>query len=241
MKGVQRSWLHEQNGLTNQVLVITEKLVNLGFYTNENELLDVLLPIIDLLDGSNDFNSKEEEESFIKTNELAATGAVTEKFKSSKARYKSTEENQMIIIIKQKIIDILHKVMDIQNDVRLTKFLIEFNKSDSELVKDPVLSGPELNYLVNVEKDAVDLEEDQDTKNSVDTKIISWMNTSYKNKNLDMKAKSKKKDLICILLDIILYDDARMVNSAFTLLTRYFIQKSSLVKYANEVQLLQDQ
>ena len=67
------------------------------------------------------------------------------------------------------------------------------------------------------------------------------MNTSYKNKNLDMKAKSKKKDLICILLDIILYDDARMVNSAFTLLTRYFIQKSSLVKYANEVQLLQDQ
>lgn len=131
----------------------------------------------------------------------------------------------MIITIKQKIIDILHKVMDIQNDIRLTKFLIEFNKSDTELVKDPIISGPELNYLVNVEKETVDLMVDADIKISVDTKIISWMNTSYKNKNLDMKAKSKKKDLICILLDIILYDDAKMVNSAFTLLTKYFIQK----------------
>jgi hypothetical protein len=115
--------------------------------------------------------------------------------------------------------------MDIQNDIRLTKFLIEFNKSDTELVKDPIISGPELNYLVNVEKETVDLMVDADIKISVDTKIISWMNTSYKNKNLDMKAKSKKKDLICILLDIILYDDAKMVNSAFTLLTKYFIQK----------------
>jgi hypothetical protein len=188
-------------------------------------LLDVLLPIIDLLDGSNDFNSPEEEDSFNKLNELAATGAITEKYKSSKTRYKSTEENQMIITIKQKIIEILHKVMDIQNDIRLTKFLIEFYKSDSELVKDPILSGPELNYLVNVEKDQVNFEEDEEIKSSVDSKVIKWMNSSYKNKNLDMKAKSKDKDLICILLDIILYDDSQMVNSAFTLLTRYFIQK----------------
>ena len=32
-----------------------------------------------------------------------------------------------------------------------------------------------------------------------------------------------------------------MVNEAFTLLTRYFGQKTSIIKYANEVQLLQDQ
>lgn len=36
----------------------------------------------------------------------------------------------MIIMIKQKIIDILHKVMDIQNDTRLSKFLIEFYSTD---------------------------------------------------------------------------------------------------------------
>jgi len=60
------------------VLIITEKMVQLGFYTNEKDLLEVLLPIIDLLDGSNDFNSAAEEESFIKTNELIASGAITE-------------------------------------------------------------------------------------------------------------------------------------------------------------------
>ena len=88
-------------------------MVLLGFYTNEKELLDVLLPIIDLLDGSNDFSSREEEESFLKTNEILASGGQTEGYKSSKARYKSSEENEMIIVIKQKIIDILDKVMDI--------------------------------------------------------------------------------------------------------------------------------
>jgi hypothetical protein len=31
-------------------------MVDLGFYENEQEFLDVLEPIIDLLDGSNDFN-----------------------------------------------------------------------------------------------------------------------------------------------------------------------------------------
>lgn len=56
------------------MLLITEKMVLLGFYNNEKELLDVLLPIIDLLDGSNDFSSPEEEEAFIKTNEIIASG-----------------------------------------------------------------------------------------------------------------------------------------------------------------------
>lgn len=75
-------------------------------------------------------------------------------------------------------------------------------------------------------------------KNQVDSKVIKWMDKAYKNKNLDMRAKSKDKDLICILLDIILYDDSKLVNSAFTLLTRYFMQKASVVRYASEVQLL---
>jgi hypothetical protein len=46
--------------------------------------------------------------------------------------------------------------MNFQNDIRLTKFLIEFNKSDQEMVTDPTKSGPELNYLLNVAKDTTD-------------------------------------------------------------------------------------
>ena len=84
---------------------------------------------------------------------MAESGATTEKYMSFKHRYNNIEDNQIIIAIKQKIIDILHKVMDIQNDIRLTKFLIEFYKSDSDLVTDPIRSGPEQNYLVNVDKE----------------------------------------------------------------------------------------
>jgi hypothetical protein len=61
------------------------------------------------------------------------------------------------------------------------------------------------------------------------------MRASFKNKSLDMRYKSKNKDLICILLDIILYQDSKMVNSAFTLLTKYFQQNTAILKYANVV------
>ena len=50
--------------LTMEVLNIVEKMIHLGFYQNEKEILRVIDPIISLLDGSNDFTSKEEEEAF---------------------------------------------------------------------------------------------------------------------------------------------------------------------------------
>ena len=48
------------------------------------------------------------------------------------------------------------------------------------------------------------------------------MKISYSNKDLDLRFKRSKIDLICILLDIILFADTTLVNKAFTLLTRYF-------------------
>ena len=39
-------------------------MIQLGFYQTERELLLVLEPMISLLDGSNDFHSREEEEAF---------------------------------------------------------------------------------------------------------------------------------------------------------------------------------
>lgn len=50
--------------MTLQILIITEKMVMLGFYQNDNELLKLMEPIISLLDGSNDFHNKAEEEAF---------------------------------------------------------------------------------------------------------------------------------------------------------------------------------
>jgi len=57
------------NFLTLQVLNILEKMILLGFYTSESEMLLIINPIISLLDGSNDFTSREEEEAFYKFEE----------------------------------------------------------------------------------------------------------------------------------------------------------------------------
>lgn len=45
-------------------------------------------------------------------------------------RYKMNESNLLIMDTKSGIINILQKILDIQNDVRLTQFLTEFYKSD---------------------------------------------------------------------------------------------------------------
>lgn len=98
----------------------------------------------------------------------------------------------------------------------------------------PALSGPELCYLSNTLNGLVN-EDDDAIKRSIDEKVIGWMKKAYFCANLDMKSKSTEKDLICILMDIILYQDAAMVNSAFTLLARYFQQKNNIITYAMQV------
>ena len=42
------------------------------------------------------------------------------------ARYRNDTNNRVIFIIKRKVIDILTIVINIQNDIRLSKFLLEF-------------------------------------------------------------------------------------------------------------------
>jgi len=161
MHGTQRAFEEHKNMLTMEVLNIVEKMIHLGFYLNEKEILLVSEPIISLLDGSNDFTSKEEEEAFhvmVKKyedekamRELKGVGKdqpwdnkiVREKEK----RYRNSAENKMIVQIKLKIVQILAKLMQFQNDLRLSSFLIEFDKSDKKLVQDPQMAGPELNYL----------------------------------------------------------------------------------------------
>ena len=59
-----RSYNKDLNQLTLQILIITEKMVNLGFLQNDKEYLNLMQPLISLLDGSNDFNSQSEEQAF---------------------------------------------------------------------------------------------------------------------------------------------------------------------------------
>ena len=43
----------------------------------------------------------------------------------------------------------LTKILNFQDDIRLTKFLIEFYKSDMAMMKNPQTAGPELYFLEN--------------------------------------------------------------------------------------------
>ena len=101
----------------------------------------------------------------------------------------------------------------------------------------PTTSSKEMIFLNNVLTNVPLDEEGLAYKEKCDDKVIGWMRKSFANKNVDMKVKSDK-EIICILLDIILYQDTLMVNSAFTLLARYFSQKKSIIQYAHDVQLL---
>lgn len=241
LNGNQRSYQREINILTLEVLNILEKMILLGFYQNENDLIKILNPVISLLDGSNDFTSKEEEELQLDWVRRRDEGVLKQHEiykRDNTLRYKNTATNEIMFAIKKKIIQILSKIIDFQNDIRLTRFLIEYYKADNSLMLNPTVAGPELYFLQNVLTGST-TEDDEEQKLKCDEKVLSWMKIAFLNKNLDMKTKSEK-DIICILLDIILYQDSFIVNSAFTLLAKYFQQKRAIIQYASQVQILQD-
>ena len=90
--------------------------------------MKIIMPIIALLDGSNDFTTKEEEIQFQAQLELGTSNARSSP--KVKSRYQKNETNNLILDIKKKIIKILFLIMNLQNDLRLTQFLTEFHKSD---------------------------------------------------------------------------------------------------------------
>lgn len=108
-----------------------------------------------------------------------------------------------------------------QNDIRLTKFLKEFNKgmpADTPAQKsfiDKILKGKHKDekYLEN--------EKFMEIRKANDTLVIKWMNKAFEDKLLDLERISTK-DFVCILLDLILYENEDLVNNAFKLLVKFF-------------------
>jgi hypothetical protein len=79
-----------------------------------------------LLDGSSDFYDKYEEELYAE--QVKETGDENMPLIKTKdqnlQRYKKTMENEAIMLIKNKVIDICAKIMDIQDNTRLSRVLI---------------------------------------------------------------------------------------------------------------------
>ena len=72
----------------------------------------------------------------------------------------------------------------------------------------------------------------------IDGKVIEWINTAFSDKKLDLERISVA-DFVCVLLDLILYENSQLVNNAFKLLVRFFQQKQAIIDLASNVQLLE--
>jgi hypothetical protein len=59
--GTQKAFEIEKNEMTYAVLRLVETLINYGFYKTEDDLIQVLDPMISLMDGSKDVSSEDEE------------------------------------------------------------------------------------------------------------------------------------------------------------------------------------
>ena len=191
--GVLRSFKVDENQLTLQVLNMLNKMIKLGFYNNEVELLSICNPVITLLDGSNDFVTVEEEAAynmFVVKDENQNPKGTREYQPNKMLRYRNNENNSIIFAIKKKIIEILHYIIDIQDDIRLSKFLQEFHKSDQLLMMDPNKSRNEIILLNNIMTGAQLSEKEQELKDQCDKKVIDWMRRAYRNKTVDMKVQS---------------------------------------------------
>ena len=74
MNGIIRKFENNKNMLTLEILNILEKMIILGFYYNDEELIKILNPIVFVLDGSKDYVSKEDEEMSIAHEKIDIAG-----------------------------------------------------------------------------------------------------------------------------------------------------------------------
>jgi hypothetical protein len=189
-----------------QVLNIIDAMVRLGFYENEKELKSMADPMITLLDGSLDFFSREEEIMWNQKKQLEAEGGKSGNFNMAdinassgvKDRYKKNEKNLVIMETKNKIILILMRVIDIQNDMRLTKFLQNYkrHKFDMEMERNV--------YLLHCSMTDKAMKKTNQNTQEVSNTAVKWVENTMKDTSLDLQELSDK-DFVCILLDIILY------------------------------------
>lgn len=143
-------------------------------------------------------------------------------------RYKKTIENEAMMAIKNKIIDICVKIMDFLDNKRLTIFLIQFQKFDKRM--SPTQSKylqlmMKINQTGNPKKFERQLSLMADTIKDTCGELNQWVMTAFEEKNMDL-AQISKQDFIAILLDLALYENADLVSNAFKLLVRYFTQKN---------------
>jgi len=111
--------------------------------------------------------------------------------------------------------------MDVQDDKRLTLFLVNFHDYLEQMETSQVDYVNQL-YKASLSTDPSAMTE---LKNMPENEVlchegVRWIREAYEDKNLDMI--KVNKNFVSILLDINLYDNPDLVSNAFNMLVRTF-------------------
>jgi len=227
-KGEQRSYERDKNGMTLSVLNLARSLVIFGFYRSEDELIEMIDPLITLLDGSHDITSKDPN-----IFEYAVSDILQKPLAGGRntSRYEMTESNLTVMKCKNKMCEILGIVMDIQNDIRVTRFLREFNnRLVNEMYKPSTIMKK-----AALKKLGMDIDK---KGHNMSKKLYDLFENLLEDKKLDLEVLSFA-DYVCINLDLILYQNEGLLNRAFSLLIRFHSQRNSLLRLLRSVQMLE--
>ena len=233
-------------------------MVSYGFYKTKDELREISLALITLLNGTTDVYELQQDRS----DQIIGLGAIFQKFNSLKLeekepeRHKMSEDNFIIMKCKQYICDTLIKVLDIENDLKVSLFLGFFKEEVENLMIADV--GPEDNDFVNASSSKVfpldnRLKVRQNYEDEPDRGLLAVTNPQKPAENDNDAVQWLEKVLmgeqlfdaypqttyICILIDLLSYKHEPLCNKSLELIIRYFNQRHKLIEILKQIQLLE--
>eukprot|EP00347_Sterkiella_histriomuscorum_P021853 403332539 len=258
--GVQSVFEKKKNQFIFWVLKSLFFMLSHGFYKNQKELNQLSLPLILLLDGSNDIYTDASDPN---SNEKSAT----------MERYKFSKENEIILKSKKIQCDCLIFISQMELDGRGDLFLAKL-KYDYEMQKKQQQDGGHLGKALmgrlfrkqtipGLDKKAsqplVDKRESQNlgegldfmsrlraAYNSGDPKDIDLLlqqtsNVDFLNEVASLRGFEEEIEdvYICMLFDLLLYKYPELNQTAFELLVRYFTRRRTMLECLNNVQILE--
>ena len=163
-EGCTKIYMVERNKFTLLALEVTLTLARFGLYADVKELIDLMKPLLVLLNGMKDPITKVQYKEFLsvfkndgfpeqrratkfrtvfheaKTSFLLAAGVQ----KKVVERNKESEETLIVMDFKQRICELLMLIMEISNDMSVRKFLSQYKKGTDTIVHHNQLNNPSL-------------------------------------------------------------------------------------------------
>lgn len=244
-QGIQNMFEMGRNMMTLEILKIIRFMLNHGFYMNLKELKEVAIPMINLLDGSNDIYYDIKDETMT---------ADLDEFISVR-RYFCSGQNDIIVQSKAIICENLLLISQLEVDGKAQVFLSKFkNEMDMIILKKQM-------YFA-------DFGEEKKEENQKETKKTGFLSSfrfgrgkvnnenteritlkQVENQNIEFleqiahsyNFESHNQDsYICVLFDLLLYKYPLLAKGVFELLVRLFTRKRTLLENLMKIQMLEN-